>query len=439
MTGGRSISCPSCGGTIEIKAAGYSVSVGCGYCGSLLDVASDDVKIIEKYEHETGSYTLSLGRRATLSGVEWEVIGALRRSDDEMEWAEYLLFNPYVGYRWLIESDDGWQLGTMLIDRPVEQGAAVLWRDRRYGLDYDPGQVTTEHVVGEFYWRVKAGDVVTATTYSRGNDMLSAEWNADEVNWTQLNDVDEDALFDAFSDQSAATGGQANLVSAGWIGSADNNLMQRLRNNYDEAEAARWDDLPKMFGLGFATLFMSLFLLMAFGAVTDKFSAPMTVEIDGATRNQTLGTLNVTRSYQIVSITAHGMDFENRWIDLDYSLVERTTQRTYTAYGVVERYSGRDSDGSWSEGSNSTTVKFSSVQQGQYDVIVDAAAHRWNATNSYSSYADQSADQRWQQAEQMEVNFVARAGGVAWSFLILEFVLLFGIPLIILWWRAEFV
>ena len=43
------ITCPSCGGTVQVRAAGFSVTLVCEYCGSVLDVANPDVALIEKH------------------------------------------------------------------------------------------------------------------------------------------------------------------------------------------------------------------------------------------------------------------------------------------------------------------------------------------------------------------------------------------------------
>ncbi|MBV1689471.1 DUF4178 domain-containing protein [Novosphingobium sp. G106] len=128
MTAAHSITCPSCGGTIAIKAAGYSVTVACQYCGSVLDVANPDVKVIEEYHQAALSLPLPLGSRGNLFEVEWEVVGYLSRGDGEANWSEYLLFNPYAGYRWLVHAEGDWQYGTMLFDQPDGDNDSVTWR-----------------------------------------------------------------------------------------------------------------------------------------------------------------------------------------------------------------------------------------------------------------------------------------------------------------------
>jgi spermidine synthase len=61
---------------------------------------------------------------------------------------------------------------------------------------------------------------------------------------------------------------------------------------------------------------------------------------------------------------------DNGWVDLDYSLVNRRTQQVYEAYGAAERYSGRDSDGDWNEGSRNSAISIASVPAGTYGLVL---------------------------------------------------------------------
>ena len=112
------------------------------------------------------------------------------------------------------------------------------------------------------------------------------------------------------------------------------------------------------------------------------------IELSGAGRTVTLGPITVTRPYQLVSIQADAPTLSNAWINLDYSLVNRATQASYDAYGLAERYSGRDGDGPWTEGDRSTTVKLAAVPSGSYDLVINYSASQWtDPAPSYGSAA----------------------------------------------------
>lgn len=445
MTAARLINCPSCGGSIAIKAAGYSTTVACQYCGSELDVASPDVRLITEYHRAASAGDIALGARGTVAGTEWEVIGRLERSDDGASWTEYLLFNPYAGYRWLIQADDEWSFGMPLNRNPVTESDEVVSLDgQRYFLDYDPATTRTNSVVGEFYWRVRAGDEVQATTFSSGSTSLSWERSADEVNWTLVESLpDGDDVRAAFMDPGPASpsapasgGGPRQFGRKATSGPANSLLTSNspeVRGLQPVRRASDYEDLSKMVGLAIATSFLLLVLGLLFGTGRAALSSSMTVYAGQPAQTVLLGTVTLKRPYQAVTIKARGSPFVNKWIDLDYSLVDRRTQRSIDAYGIIEYYSGRDSDGNWTEGSRTETTKFAGVPAGTYDIMVDAAAQKWVNPREYGASYSGSG---WSDLdpEGINVRFEVRPNGVFFSN-VLMFILLTFAPIAI--WMAR--
>ncbi len=155
------LSCPNCGGSVAITAVGITVSAICGSCGATLDVANPDVRLIADAAARTRQPAIPIGARGTLVGTEWEVIGYQERSNpaEAEQWEEYLLFNPYAGFRFLVPEDEQWTLYAMLRqDVSVTDGGAEL-PDGLY-VAVSSGRARTDYVMGEFYWRVRVGDEV---------------------------------------------------------------------------------------------------------------------------------------------------------------------------------------------------------------------------------------------------------------------------------------
>ncbi|WP_165356436.1 DUF4178 domain-containing protein [Sphingosinicella sp. BN140058] len=353
----KALSCPSCGGTLNLKAAGYTVSVACLYCGSVLDVANEDVRLITEYHRQAAELEIPLGTRGRLKGVEWEAIGYVERSEGgTYPWSEYLLFNPYHGYRWLITNGRGWSFGEMLTRTPeAEHGA--LWLGRE---DYQPffkeGRAQVDYVLGEFYWRVRVGEEVRTDDWVRPGFMLSREQNGQEVSWTRSELLAPREIRDAFGVR------------------APRNPWPPLPHQ----PSPYVGDMKKLVWIGVgAALFVSL-LLILMGTGPVLFRGTLPYALDGTSRTATLGPVTVTRPHQLIAIDAEAPGLENAWVDLDYALVDRKTQASYEAYGLAERYSGRDSDGDWTEGSRSATVKLAAVPAGTYDLVVDYSGQQWS-------------------------------------------------------------
>jgi hypothetical protein len=120
--------CPKCGGHLELRAPGASVSVVCQYCGSVLDAKDPRHQKLSDHDANVKNMpapTIPIGRRGTLDGVQWENIGFLRRRvvyyGVSYLWSEYLLYNPFHGFRWLVESDGHWNLLKTIPQVPRER------------------------------------------------------------------------------------------------------------------------------------------------------------------------------------------------------------------------------------------------------------------------------------------------------------------------------
>lgn len=373
MTGPHAITCPSCGGSIELAASGYTVSLACRYCGALLDVASEEVRLLAAAAGEVAALGLPLGTRGTIGGIEWAVIGWQSRSAEGVAWEEYLLFNPYAGYRWLVHADAVWQLGTMITDLPEwVAGDNVRWQGHLFETEGPAVTATTTRVLGEFYWRVRTGDTVQAASFARGSETLSLEVDADEINWTHLVTLSPAALRAAFGDH-AGDGPQRP-----WGGSDGGNATQQSWWRWDTLPDTADGDLRNMVLTCIAATIVMIGGMAVFGKPGDSIGTSTQIAIDAPGLIVPVGTITVTGVSRAVTITAasdNGLD--NNWVDFDVALVDRRTQRAIPASGTLEYYYGRDADGSWSEGSHSHDLTISSVPAGTYDVIVDAEAHHW--------------------------------------------------------------
>jgi hypothetical protein len=411
MTASRAITCPSCGGTIGIKAAGYTVSVACLYCGTVLDVANDDVRIIAEYHQAVATLDIPLGRRGTLFGVEWEAIGWLERTGAGAVWQEYLLFNPYAGYRWLVNSEGAWQFGTMLTDRPAMVADEIAqWRGRPYELDDAPIQIVTRRVLGEFYWRVRSGDVVDAASFAAGQETLSCEWNDAETNWTQMVPITARQVRAAF--EPAGPQGRSTPPQG---------FFARLWSRWADMPFAGEGDLASMFGVALAAVVVVLLVMALLGGNGDGMSGQTRVAVDGGTTHGEYGPMIITRPSQMVTIKLATQDFTNKWVDIDMSLVDRQTHQAITANATIQYYSGSDSDGAWSQGSHEATVHVADVPRGAYNLILEANAHTWRGDNGAPA-ADPVADAATPWAtltpapvEMLGLGFVAEMGGMDWA------------------------
>ena len=193
------VSCPNCGGPLELRAPDRTERVGCPNCGSLLDASQGKLRYLKTLERKDWGVSIPLGGKAEFEGREFEVIGFMVRSVEfegvRYFWQEYLLYNAAVGFRWLVESDGHWSYVTSVPPGEVtESGSTALHGGRRYKMFQD-AVARVEYVEGEFYWKVEAGELARATDYVNAPFMLSKEvpvasgkrrgqLASEEINWS---------------------------------------------------------------------------------------------------------------------------------------------------------------------------------------------------------------------------------------------------------------
>src|SRR5947209_3929886 len=123
----KALSCPNCGGPVELRGFAHTLTVVCPSCHSVLDASTPLVTIIQKVQHAQHINPLiPLGSRGTFENTVWEAIGYQIReiqSEPGEGWSEYLLFNPYKGFRYLSEYHNHWNYIRLLPALPEQTGA----------------------------------------------------------------------------------------------------------------------------------------------------------------------------------------------------------------------------------------------------------------------------------------------------------------------------
>jgi len=345
----RTLACPNCGGSITVRAAGITVTAICASCGAAIDVASPDLKLIADAQARTRQPELEIGKRGALGGTEWEVVGwQVRRNRAEgWRWDEYLLFNPYRGFRFLAHDDEGWTLYKML--RQDVPDPSHLPGDAQRYKQASTGEVVTEYVLGEFYWRVREGDTAQVTDYQSGQYSLTQEQTGDEIIWSRGMKVPTDAVRHAF----------------GLGPTAEERRAASVRHETVRVLQIAAVAFCTLLVLSFATFGRSRSLVVFDQRFTVKASERgRPIATDPFTIPDPGGNLRIDMSSPV----------NNNWLELAISLAPQPSGPPITARETIEYYSGYDSDGSWTEGSQDTHVTFTNVPGGLYRMLIEPDA-----------------------------------------------------------------
>ncbi len=358
----RALVCPNCGGPVERRGFGYSMSVVCPQCLTILDSSTPLLQVLQKLEDAESRRTplIPLGSRGTLQGVTWEIIGFQARvvveSEGAWEWEEYLLFNPYKGFRYLTQYDGHWNFVTPLEAMPrgsQSRGLYPVLYDNRVYKHFSGGPAITKFVLGEFPWRVKAGDEAATDDYIDPPYVLSSEATSDEINWSRGEYIPGADVWKAFGMQGAppyAHGVYLNQPSPSGpkIGAIWRTfgLMMALLAGL----AIMFETFSQQ-----STVFHSSY---AFSSTQQGEPSFVTSDFDLAGRPTTLE-------------VAVNTDLHNNWGYFNFALVNENTGQAYDFGREVSYYTGVDSDGSWTEGSQNSSVLIPAVAPGKYYLRVE--------------------------------------------------------------------
>jgi hypothetical protein len=353
------LACPNCNAPIDIHSPD-TLRAACAYCSHLLDVQAGTLRVIGQVRK--AAPRIPLGTKATFSEGELTVIGFVERSAEvEGDWypfEEYLLYEPTVGFRWLVNSDGHWSYV-----QPVAVGAATYEGNKAHydGVKFklfQRAQLRVETVVGEFYWLVQAGEQVFGEDFIAPPAMLSRESSGSEENWSLSTYLKPKQV-------AAALGNKPEFQFGGGTGVAP--------NQPDPAGAAA---IPLT--LAFLALLALGILFSAIAPAIDKYTT--VVNIPSGTFTPPAETdpptdVNPPNVFFSDPFELEGgknvelgfrASLNNNWAFVVASLVNVASGDVVTIDGSMEHYSGYEDGESWSEGKEYDTEVIGPVTPGQY-------------------------------------------------------------------------
>lgn len=349
--------CPRCGAPVEVRAAGFSLTATCGNCSGVLDATDPGLKLIgEAGRAQSVEQLVPLGSRGEIGGTTYECIGMMRRRDQYDEsWAEYLLFNPFAGYRWLVTYSGHWSLVEVLAAAPKENAGQPVWRGQAHRL-FARAKTEVTYVLGEFYWRVQQGEVSFANDYIAPPLVLSEESypGLSETTWSAGEYLAPGVVQAAF-----------RLTKP--LPEPSGPYLNEPNPHREKGRTLRW-----LFPVA------ALLVLLIQALTASNPGGRMVFESSFVYRAAETNVPVVTQAFRVEGTRPQAIEIglsapvENQWFAVDIDLVEVATKKVREVGVGVEFYSGFD-DGPWSEGSTTASTVVPSVAPGSYYLVVQAA------------------------------------------------------------------
>ena len=374
--GAAQVSCPNCAGPLELRAPDKTERVTCPNCNSLLDVNQGQLQFLKALEKPWFQPLIPIGREGETPEGKMTVIGAMARSVTvdgvQYFWSEYLLYNPQIGFRWLVHSDDHWNYVQAVPPGEVlDEGKSVSYRGKKYKIFQDaPARV--EVVLGEFYWKVETGESVRGVDYVAPPYMLSKEVSTvyvsdpanpekrkratGEINWSLGTYVTRKQIEEAFQ----VTG------------------LPRPSGVAPNQPYKHWWVYKYWIAFIVVLLLVAGLTVLVSGSTREVFSQTVTLPpLPNADGTQVF----FSEPFELAgrrNIRISGdSPVQNTWVYLEGDLINEETGVVQSFPIEISYLQGVEDGESWSEGGQSDSAYTSSMPGGRYVLRLEGQWERW--------------------------------------------------------------
>jgi Zn finger protein HypA/HybF involved in hydrogenase expression len=355
--------CPNCGGPINLTAPDKSERVTCPNCDSLLDVKQGNLTWLHALAPQPEAYpfVLEIGAEGTFKdGVKMKVIGGVTRSVvvDSVKyfWNEYLLYEPRIGFRWLVQSDNHWNyVEPVGIADVQDNGTTAAYNGQTYRIFQD-AMAVVEYVKGEFYWRVEFGETVRARDFINPPFMLSGEMSQNELNWSLGAYMTKAEVEKAF--------GVSGLPGT-WNVAPNQPFPHKSFLRYS------W--------LLVGILVIAGILMIPLGSISSTVASEDVTLPPMA--NAETDQVAFSKPFELkgnrnVRVTASA-PVDNSYAELDFDLINEQNSEVESFPVDISFYKGTEDGEAWTEGGQSSEADISAVPAGKYSLRISGNWQSW--------------------------------------------------------------
>lgn len=361
--GAVGMGCPNCGGPINLTAPDRSQRVTCPNCDSLLDVNQGNLTWLHALTPQPEAYpfVLEIGAEGVFNeDIKMKVIGGMTRSVTvdgvKYFWNEYLLYEPRIGFTWLVHSDNHWNYVEPLpVAEVQDNGSTAIYNGKTYRIFQD-AIAMVEYVKGEFYWRVEFGEMVRARDFVHPPEMISGEMSQNELNWSIGTYMTNAQVEKAF--------GIKGLPGA-WNVAPNQPFPHYSFMRYS------W----LMLGI----LIVAGILMIPFGSSSSTVTSQEVTlpAMANAQADQTaFSTPFDLKGSRNVRVTAEA-PVDNSYAELDFDLINEQNSEVESFPLDISFYKGVEDGEAWSEGGQSNEADISAVPAGKYSLRISGNWQNW--------------------------------------------------------------
>ncbi len=377
------LSCPQCAGPLTLQVPDKSERITCPNCGSFLDVNQGKLQYLNLPRLQPIKPIIALGQEGDFEGKKMKVLGFVKRSVTvsgiKYPWDEFLLYNVEAGFQWLVFNNNHWTYvkplppGTVKVDKLI---GIASFGDKEFKI-FDQGNAVVDYVMGEFYWKVTVGETVQATDFIAPPLMLSEEISPSEVSWSLGAYLPKSEVEKAFG------------MPAGTLP--------------EPIGIAPTQPYPGTTGLSkhwaiFSGLTIVLWLFFVITS-SNRVVFSKAYQLPPLANNSTATQIIFSEPFELAGrknlYVVGTSKVNNSWFYFEGDFINEETGLVQSFSMPIEYYSGYDSDGSWSEGGQTSTMFLSSLPAGKYTLRIEAQWNNWQQPADLSLEVRQGVARDW--------------------------------------------
>ncbi len=355
----EAIRCASCGKPYEGGLVESTEMIVCQACGTALRLDKAELVIVGRNKGTAPMFAFRVGTPITLEKTPYEVMGRLYYVEysegRQYPSFEYVLYNPDKGYLWLSEEN-----GHFTISRPFHLRVSVPVRKARAPVSvgqetfkfYEEGTLTLRWVDGALPWTAEVGETTHYMHLIKPPDYVDRETTRKEIELFRGRYLGREELAAAVPKEVYLPLKPSGVYSC---------------QPYVTSE---W--LKGLAFIGAVFFFLNIFMLISCYR-GDRQTALVQEKVTAEQYSQE----HLSKPFQVADSgtilrLAGSAPVTNSWLAVDFGLVDAGDQVVKEFWNEASYYHGRDSEGSWSEGSSSFNSYFKVEKDGVYRLLVHA-------------------------------------------------------------------
>ncbi|MGI9416560.1 MAG: DUF4178 domain-containing protein [Geminicoccaceae bacterium] len=360
----KAINCTACGATLDVLGGHRVKSLTCSYCGSIMD-SHDGYKLLQRYRHnpERPYAPIAIGMQATLKGVPFTVIGMIQYVshqsgpgwEESYDWISFQLYSPTHGYGWLTWNKGHYLFSYRTREMPhpalpdrLAQKSAVRVGDKTFQM-FEGYVATVAYIEGAFTWIAKRGERVHVVEAIDPPWMFSYERGDNELEYSRGEYMNPGEIHAAF--------GIDPPPSPDGIHPAQPFMPPSILPALSKVG-------PIFAGIAFVGL-LAVFIL-GDGREIVRYDA-------GESDGPQVVPFTVSDAERLLQLEIRA-PVNNNWVYYDVTVSETSSDQEILSLGKeISYYTGRDSDGYWTEGSQRAKALFKVPAAGDYEIEITPA------------------------------------------------------------------